>query len=235
MEFTMAFDDNEYDNILNSTLQGLSDSLENNVAYESTPNDADQDAAYGTQSDISNLGILEQARLHHDEGIPFTDEEIDAIADIAITYVKQILGFFGESKVTIDEYEGEQGELILDINGGDLAVLIGRHGRTLDSFQSLVSAYLTAHLKFYYPLVIDIEGYKTRRKEKIMTLARSAAHRAKKQQGSVSLASMNAYERRLVHLALIDDVEVTTHSVGEDPNRHVVVTFIQSSPTFDED
>ena len=60
-----------------------------------------------------------------------------------------------------------------------------------------------------------------------MGIARSAAARAKRQEGQVSLAPMNAYERRLVHLALVDDVEVTTHSEGEDPDRRVVITYVR--------
>jgi spoIIIJ-associated protein len=135
---------------------------------------------------------------------------------------------FGEGKITIDEYEGDDGELILDISGGDLAVLIGRHGRTLDAFQMILSSFMSNKLHFHYPIVIDIEGYKSRRKDKLVSLARSAASRAKRQPGRVSLAPMNAYERRIVHLALLDDVDVTTHSEGEDPERRVVITFVRS-------
>lgn len=157
-----------------------------------------------------------------------SDDDLDTIADTAITYVRDILGFFGEKRVIIDEYEGDEGELILDVSGGDLAVLIGRHGRTLDSLQMIVSSFLSNRLKFHYPIVIDIEGYKSRRKEKIVTLARSAASRVKRQHGRVTLAPMNAYERRIVHLALLDDVDVTTHSEGEDPERRVVITYVRS-------
>ena len=169
-----------------------------------------------------------QIREHFESAEGLSDAEIDKVADTAITYVRDILGFFGEHKVTIDEYEGDEGELILDISGGDLAVLIGRHGRTLDSFQMIVSSFMSNKLKFHYPIVIDIEGYKSRRKDKLVNLARGAAARAKRQHGRVSLAPMNAYERRIVHLALLDDVEVTTHSEGEDPDRRVIVTYVRS-------
>ena len=137
-------------------------------------------------------------------------------------------GYFGETKVTIDEYEGDDDELILDITGGDLAVLIGRHGRTLDALQMVVSSLMSSTLRFHYPVVVDVEGYKKRRKEKLRGIALSAASRAKRQHSKVSLPPMNAYERRLVHLALVDDDEVTTHSEGEDPSRHVVVTALRA-------
>lgn len=179
----------------------------------------------GTE-DVQDEFALIREHFESDHGL--SDDEIDKVADTAITYIRELLAFFGEKKVSIDEYEGDEGELILDIAGGNLAVLIGRHGRTLDSLQMIVTSFMSNKLKFYYPIVIDIEGYKSRRKEKIITLAHSAASRAKRQHGRVSLAPMNAYERRIVHLALLDDVDVTTHSEGEDPDRHVVITYVRS-------
>lgn len=162
----------------------------------------------------------------YEAGQELTVDELDFVADAAIRSIKDILSYFGETGSSIDEYDGDNGELILDINGGDLAVLIGRHGRTLDALQMVVSSLLSSTLGFHYPIVVDIEGYKSRRKNKVQSLARSAAARAKKQHGSVSLPPMNAYERRLVHLALVDDDSVVTHSEGEEPMRHVVVTLV---------
>ncbi len=164
-------------------------------------------------------------REHYETGLALTDDEMDAIADVAVEYLRSLLTFFGETSSSIDEYDGDNGELILDVNGGDLAVLIGRHGRTLDALQMVLSSLLSSRMKFYFPVVVDIESYKSRRKNKVQGLARSAAQRAKKQ-GRVALPPMNAYERRLVHLALVDDVEISTHSEGEDPNRRVVITAV---------
>ena len=186
-----------------------------------TPNDIENDQAAPDDE-------FEAIRDHYESAEGLSDDEIDKVADTAITIVRDLLAFFGEKKVTIDEYEGDEGELILDVSGGDLAVLIGRHGRTLDSLQMIVSSFMSNKLKFHYPIVIDIEGYKSRRKEKLVNLAHSAAARAKRQKGRVSLAPMNAYERRIVHLALLDDVDVTTHSEGEDPERRVVITYVRS-------
>lgn len=163
----------------------------------------------------------------YEAGKDLTDDELDFVADAAIRSIKDILSYFGETGISIDEYDGDNGELILDINGGDLAVLIGRHGRTLDALQMVVSSLLSSTLGFHYPIVVDIEGYKSRRKNKVQSLARSAAARAKKQHSAVSLPPMNAYERRLVHLALVDDDSVVTHSEGEEPMRHVVVTLVK--------
>lgn len=170
---------------------------------------------------------LVQLQEKHAGSEEFTDSDIDYIADTAITSLKVILNMFGETDVSIDEYDGDEGELILNITGGDLAMLIGRHGRVLDALQMIISCLLSSHLNFYYPIIVDIEGYKERRKEKIQSIARSTAARVKKQHRSQSLPSMDAYERRFAHLALADDPEVTTHSEGEDPHRHVVVSLVQ--------
>lgn len=166
-------------------------------------------------------------RARFEAGEQLTDDETDAIADVAVELLKNILSLFGENKCSIDEYDGDNGELILDVNGGDLAVLIGRHGRTLDALQMVLTSLMSSKLKFYYPIVVDIESYKSRRKSKVEGLALSAAARAKKQHGRVALAPMNAYERRIVHLALLDDESVSTHSEGEDPNRRVVITALK--------
>ena len=164
-------------------------------------------------------------REHFEAGVELTDDETDKVADGAVEYLRELLGFFGETQCSIDEYDGDKGELILDVNGGDLAVLIGRHGRTLDSLQMVLSSLMSSTLKFYYPIVVDIESYKSRRKSKVQGLAKAAASKARKQ-GRVAMAPMNAYERRLVHLTLVDDDTVTTHSEGEDPNRRVVITAV---------
>lgn len=180
---------------------------------------ADQSLTTDAADEFSSI------REHFEAGAELTEEEMDKVADVAVEYLRELLGFFGETSCSIDEYDGDNGELILDVNGGDLAVLIGRHGRTLDALQMVLSSLMSSTLKFYYPIVVDIESYKSRRKSKVQGLARAAAAKARKQ-GRVAMAPMNAYERRLVHLALHDDDSVITHSEGEDPNRRVVITAV---------
>ena len=104
-----------------------------------------------------------------------TDEEMDRIADTAIAALQDILKHFDVGDVTIDEYEGDDGELILDITGDDLAVLIGRHGKTLDALQFVVSAITVRSIGYRYPVVVDVEGYKNRQRQKLESIARSSA------------------------------------------------------------
>ena len=152
-----------------------------------------------------------------------SDEDLDRIADVAIETLEDILKHFDVGEVTIDDYEGDEGELILDITGDDLAVLIGRHGKTLDALQFIVSAITVRAIGFRYPVVVDVEGYKGRQREKLESIAHNAANKAARQNRSVKLRPMTPYERRIVHIALRDDERVDTASEGEGSARHVVV------------
>ena len=164
------------------------------------------------------------AGLRVDREVPeLSEEDLDKVADTAVAVIQMILGGFG-IEAAIDEYEGDDGEIILDIVGGDLALLIGRHGKTLDSLQTLVGAATSRQLGFRYPIVVDVEGYRSRRREKVEDMARRTADRAVRQGRPVKLRPMSSYERRLVHMALRDDRRVVTASEGEDPARAVVVS-----------
>ena len=156
-----------------------------------------------------------------------TDEELDQIADTAIAALKDVLKYFNVGEVTIDEYEGDEGELILDITGGDLAVLIGRHGKTLDALQFIISAITVRKIGFRFPVIIDVEGYKNRQRQKLESLARASANRAASQHRSVKLRPMTPYERRIIHIALRDDPRVDTGSEGEGAARHVVIVPVK--------
>lgn len=152
-----------------------------------------------------------------------TDEELDTIADTAIEILRGMLGFFDADDADIDEYDGGEGELILDVSNADLAILIGRHGKTLEAFQYMFTVLLNTRLGFRYPVVIDIEGYRNRRRQKLDSMARAAANRALQRGCEVRMHPMKPYERRLVHLALRKMDGVSTHSEGAEPNRFVVI------------
>jgi spoIIIJ-associated protein len=152
-----------------------------------------------------------------------SDEDLDRVADTAVKALKTILASFGIEDATVEEYEGDEGEIILDVVGGDLALLIGRHGRTLDALQTLVSAITSRELGFRHPVIVDVEGYRHRRRQKLEDIARRSADRSAKQHIPIRLRPMTAYERRVVHVALRDDRRVSTQSEGEDPFRVVVI------------
>ncbi len=190
--------------------------------YEETVEEASElpaDDEGKTEEAVEGASAAVEERQPED----FTDEEVDAVADTAIAALQDILKYFDVGEVTIDEYDGDEGELILDITGDDLAVLIGRHGKTLDALQFLISAITTRTMGFRYPVVVDVEGYKSRQREKLENLAYSAAHRARTQHRSIKLRPMTPYERRIIHITLRDEDGVETASEGEGSARHVVV------------
>lgn len=183
---------------------------------------------------LADLEAPDDTKIESEEALPealrvdpseeLSDEDLDRIADTAVTAIHEILKAFGIEGASIEEYEGDEQEVILDIVGGDLALLIGRHGRTLDALQTVVSAITSRELGLRYPVVVDVEGYRHRRRQKIEDVARRAADRASRQHAAVRLRPMTAYERRVVHVALRDDRRVATASEGEDPFRMVVVS-----------
>jgi spoIIIJ-associated protein len=167
---------------------------------------------------------LDEGEKNYNETLKqLTEDELDLIADTAIEVVRGFLDYFGAAEADIDEYEGEEGELIFDIVGDNLAVLIGRHGKTLESLQFLVSSIVGKKTGYRHPIIIDVEGYKHRRKQKLISIAKSSAARAIRQKHGVHLRPMTPYERRIVHVALKNDKRVITKSEGVEPSRHIVI------------
>ena len=160
-------------------------------------------------------------------GTKLDDDELDKVADVALVIIRNLLSYFDATNVTIDEYDGERGQLIFNVVGDDLGILIGYHGKVLESFKYMFNLLLNTELGFKFPATVDIEGYQTRQYEKIQSLAKSAAHRAVQRGTEVRMHPMRPYERRIVHLALRNNNKVTTHSEGQEPNRCVVVVPIR--------
>lgn len=175
------------------------------------------------QEEVVEESVVEDGADVEEEELVVTDEMLDNIADTAIAALQDILQYFNVGDITIDEYEGDEGELILDISGDDMAVLIGRHSKTLDALQFLISMITVRTIGFRYPVIVDVEGYKNRQRQKLESIAHSSASRAASQHRKVSLRPMTPYERRIVHIALRDDDRVDTISEGEGSARHVVV------------
>lgn len=120
----------------------------------------------------------------------------------------------------------EQEKLIdVELKGDDMGVLIGKRGQTLDSLQYLTNLAINKNSDDYYKVKIDTEDYRKRRKETLENLAKNIAYKVKRTKRPVSLEPMNPFERRVIHSALQNDKFVTTHSEGEEPYRHVVVTL----------
>jgi len=185
---------------------------------EAAESDVDDDE---TIDDVPEV-VVASAGARPEAPDQLTDEELDAIADAGVATIQDILRTLN-IEATVEEYEGDEGEIILDIVGDDLGILIGRHGRTLDALQILVSAITNRRLDQRYPLVVDVSGYRHRRRVKLEEIARRAADRAARQHRAVQLRPMTSFERRVIHVVLRDDRRVKTESEGDEPRRMVVV------------
>jgi spoIIIJ-associated protein len=119
--------------------------------------------------------------------------------------------------------DGEANPIVFNIVGDDLGILIGRRGQTIDSLQYLVRLISSKQTKTKTPIIVDVEHYKQRRYDDIRTLALNVAAQVKAKKTSFRLEPMPPFERRIIHLTLADDPEVTTESMGEGDARKVVV------------
>ena len=129
-----------------------------------------------------------------------------------------------EVNISMDFDESDK-TLTIDLAGPEMGVLIGKRGQTLDSLQYLTNLAVNRSAENYTRVKIDTEDYRRRRKETLENLARNMASKVKRTKKAVTLEAMNPYERRIIHSALQNDNNVTTHSEGEEPYRYVVITL----------
>ena len=127
--------------------------------------------------------------------------------------------------VTVNARCDEESNVRVDMFGDTLGILIGRRGETLDALQYLTSLYVNRGQEGYTRVTLDTENYRAKREEALRRLANRMANRAVKTGRKVVMEPMNPYERRILHSALQQNDAVTTHSEGEEPNRHVVITL----------
>ncbi|MBP5727125.1 MAG: protein jag [Clostridia bacterium] len=147
----------------------------------------------------------------------------DSPAGIARSFLAELTKLMGVD-VTIDMGTDAEGNVYGYINGDTLGILIGRRGETLDAVQYLTSLKVNRDREGYTRVTLDTENYRAKREDTLIRLANRMANRALRTGRKVSLEPMNPYERRIIHYALQQTEGVTTHSEGEEPNRHVVIT-----------
>ena len=155
--------------------------------------------------------------------IPTEELTEDSPAGIAHTFLMELTKLMGVD-VTIDMGTDAEGNVFGYINGDTLGILIGRRGETLDAVQYLTSLKVNRGRDGYTRVTLDTENYRAKREDTLIRLANRMANRALRTGRKVSLEPMNPYERRIIHYALQQTEGVDTHSEGEEPNRHVVIT-----------
>lgn len=136
------------------------------------------------------------------------------------TLIKEIMEHIGvDGHITTSESDDS---IKVDITGGELGLLIGKRGETLGAIQTIANVALRK-AGTEKKLIVDIENYRQRRTESLTEMAKQAAEKVARTGRPVLLKPMNAYDRRMVHLALQDNDKVYTESQGEEPDRLVKV------------
>ena len=155
---------------------------------------------------------------------PMTPPEKDVleVATEVLDTLLKLLGVIGKVEVLSGEMP-----LALDIKGDDLGILIGRRGQTLAALEHITKLMVAGQLKAWLPLTVDVAGYKKRRRDSLQKLALYLAEQVKSRRHAITMEPMPADERRIVHLTLVDNPDVTTHSIGEGDNRKVVILLRQ--------
>ncbi len=158
------------------------------------------------------------------EIVPAEQADRATAAGRAQEFLQELTQLMGVN-VSVAVATDEEGNVRVNMDGDTLGILIGRRGETLDALQYLTSLRVNRGQSNYTRVTLDTEGYRAKREEALVRLANRMANRAQKTGRKVSLEPMNPYERRILHSALQDHPTVTTHSEGEEPNRHVVISL----------
>lgn len=143
-------------------------------------------------------------------------------------FLSQVFQAMNMEVEIISSYDEEHGVIDVEFKGKEMGLLIGKRGQTLDSLQYLTNLMVNKLSEKYIKVKLDTEEYRKRRRDTLENLAKNISYKVKRTKRPVSLEPMNPFERRVIHSALQSDRFVSTHSEGEEPYRHVVVTLKKS-------
>jgi spoIIIJ-associated protein len=165
--------------------------------------------------------VVEVVVIDHAAATPTSPAPANGKAEVARGMVEGLLKHMGvRAQVTVRT--GSE-PITLDISGRDLGALIGWRGETLRALQSVTNVMVGRHLAEGERIIVDVERYRQRREHTVREIAMRAARQVKMTGDAITLDAMQPFERRAIHLALEGDPDVTSGSIGEEPERRVVV------------
>ena len=175
------------------------------------------EVAFPTESAADTADVAEAEET--DAEIP--QEILLEKMELGVKYLQQVLAQYSpETKVEAELKNG----ISINLTGDDAGALIGKRGETLDALQYLTSMVANRGDKDYVRLTLDTCGYRERRKQTLVELAQRLSNSAIKKGRPVTLEPMNPYERRVIHSTVTEIEGVSSHSVGEEPYRKVIIT-----------
>ena len=153
-------------------------------------------------------------------------EAREEVSKVAVAVLGDLLRHMGIQATVVARAPSDDRSMpvVLDVQGDDLGLLIGRQGDTLRDLQYIAKLIASRKLQRWVNIVVDVAGYKIRRERVLTELAERMAERVVADGRPLSLEPMPAHERRIVHLALRDHEQVTTESTGEGQRRKVVIS-----------
>lgn len=154
---------------------------------------------------------------------PVSKEEQMEIANKGKQFLQDMFSKMGLS-VQIEKMMTAE-KITFQIHGEELGILIGKHGQTLDAIQYLTNLVANKEVAGHCHIVVDVENYRSRREETLVNLAKRLASKVKRNRQKISLEPMSAFERKIIHLTLQNEVHIVTDSEGEEPYRHVVIAY----------
>lgn len=141
----------------------------------------------------------------------------------ALEFLSQLFDVWGLNVKINTELDGDV--LKVELEGDDMGIVIGKRGETLDALQHLTSLNVNTGDGDFIKVSLDTEGYREKRIKTLESLAAKLASKVARTRHNVTLEPMNSYERRIIHASLQDNEFVTTYSVGQSPNRKVVIAY----------
>lgn len=152
-----------------------------------------------------------------------TKAEQDFIADTGKEF---LLGMFGKMGLSVQiEKLTTKDKITFQVHGEDLGILIGKHGQTLDAIQYLTNLVANKEVRRRCQIVVDVENYRSRREETLIQLAHRLGAKVRRTRQKIALEPMNAFERKIIHVALQNEKHIKTDSEGQEPYRHIVIYY----------
>ena len=165
----------------------------------------------------------EKKEIKHKKIIELSEEEQEKAEQNVKTFMEEIIKELPEN-TTYAIHKDKTG-LNVEISNENLGFLIGYRGETLYSFQSILSAIAGKDIDKKVRVILDIEGYKAKREKTLEELAEKVAKTVIKTRKPIKLEPMQAYERKIIHSKLQQNDKVQTESIGEEPNRRIVISL----------
>ena len=156
----------------------------------------------------------------------YTAPEAGSVEEKVETFIKGLLEHM-DSKAVPHCWKADSNNYKVDLVGDDLGYLIGRRGDTLDAIQHLANYTVNREVDGHIRINVDAECYREKREESLRRYARKKAQQVLKARRRTTLEPMNAYERHVIHAALQEMDNITTHSTGTEPNRRVVIEYVR--------